>query len=106
VSATASAPLPRRGHGCRLRIRVLHHIPDWQRALAEIARVLKTGGILLLRGALPALYQNVITRGSSSILLRTGSAAGSPTGNEGRRTLSGASLENRWLGILGFAVKR
>ncbi|MGE5598710.1 MAG: class I SAM-dependent methyltransferase [Bacteroidota bacterium] len=27
---------------------ILHHIPEWRQALAEAARVLKTGGVLLL----------------------------------------------------------
>ena len=26
---------------------VIHHVPDWRRALAEIARVLRSGGLLL-----------------------------------------------------------
>jgi ubiquinone/menaquinone biosynthesis C-methylase UbiE len=41
---------------------VLHHIPDWQRALLEIARVLKTGGTYFLEEIYPSLYQNFITK--------------------------------------------
>jgi ubiquinone/menaquinone biosynthesis C-methylase UbiE len=41
---------------------VLHHVPDWQAALGEIARVLKTGGIYFLEEIYPALYQNFITK--------------------------------------------
>jgi len=41
---------------------VLHHVPDWQAALAEIARVLKKGGIYFLEEIYPALYQNFITK--------------------------------------------
>ena len=41
---------------------VLHHIPDWQSALLEIARVLKTGGIYFLEELYPSLYQNFITK--------------------------------------------
>jgi ubiquinone/menaquinone biosynthesis C-methylase UbiE len=41
---------------------VLHHVPDWQSALAEISRVLKTGGVYFLEELYPALYQNFITR--------------------------------------------
>jgi len=41
---------------------VLHHIPDWQGALAEVGRVLKPHGIYLLEELYPTLYQNFITR--------------------------------------------
>jgi ubiquinone/menaquinone biosynthesis C-methylase UbiE len=41
---------------------VLHHIPDWQGALAEVSRVLKPRGIYFLEELYPSLYQNFITR--------------------------------------------
>ncbi|MGO9372217.1 MAG: class I SAM-dependent methyltransferase [Syntrophobacteraceae bacterium] len=41
---------------------VLHHIPDWQGALAEIGRVLKPGGTYFLEELYPTLYQNFITK--------------------------------------------
>lgn len=41
---------------------VLHHIPDWQGALLEIARVLETGGTYFLEEIYPSLYQNFITK--------------------------------------------
>lgn len=41
---------------------VLHHVPDWQGALLEIARVLKTGGAYFLEEIYPSLYQNFITK--------------------------------------------
>lgn len=41
---------------------VLHHIPDWQGALAEIARVLKPRGTYFLEELYPSLYQNFITK--------------------------------------------
>lgn len=41
---------------------VLHHVPEWQSALAEIARVLKPEGTYFLEELYPSLYQNVITK--------------------------------------------
>jgi ubiquinone/menaquinone biosynthesis C-methylase UbiE len=41
---------------------VLHHVPDWQGALAEVGRVLKPNGVYLLEELYPTLYQNFITR--------------------------------------------
>jgi ubiquinone/menaquinone biosynthesis C-methylase UbiE len=41
---------------------VLHHIPDWQGALAEIVRVLKAGGFFFFEELYPSLYQNFITK--------------------------------------------
>ena len=41
---------------------VLHHIPDWQGALAEVGRVLKPGGTYFLEELYPTLYQNFITK--------------------------------------------
>lgn len=39
----------------------LHHVPDWRRALAEIARILKAGGTFYVEELYPTLYQNFIT---------------------------------------------
>jgi len=85
---------------------VLHHIPDWQGALAEIVRVLRPGGTYAFEELYPTLYGNVITK---RILLH-------PAGNRFRSDdLKGAlaaagldlryGLEHRSLGILGVAVK-
>jgi len=41
---------------------VLHHVPDWRRGLAEIARVLKPGGRYFVEEFYPPLYQNFIAR--------------------------------------------
>jgi len=41
---------------------VLHHVPDWRRGLAEIARVLKPGGRYFLEEFYPAFYQNYVAR--------------------------------------------
>jgi ubiquinone/menaquinone biosynthesis C-methylase UbiE len=86
---------------------VLHHIPDWQGALAEIVRVLKVGGLYCFEELYPSLYQNFLTR---RVLLH-------PIGNrfqskDFRQTLEetglapGDSREYKKLGIIGFAAKR
>ncbi len=40
----------------------LHHVPAWRDSLAEVARVLKHGGIYFMEEYYPGLYQNFITR--------------------------------------------
>ncbi|MGD9182909.1 MAG: class I SAM-dependent methyltransferase [Desulfobacterales bacterium] len=40
----------------------LHHVPDWREGLAEVARVLKKGGVYFMEEYYPSLYQNFITK--------------------------------------------
>jgi ubiquinone/menaquinone biosynthesis C-methylase UbiE len=40
---------------------VLHHVPDWQTAVSETARVLKPGGVYYIEELYPGSYQNAIT---------------------------------------------
>jgi len=40
----------------------LHHVPAWRDGLAEVARVLKHGGVYFMEEYYPGLYQNFITR--------------------------------------------
>ena len=40
---------------------VLHHVPDWRGAAAEIGRVLKRGGLFFMEDLYPTFYQNFIT---------------------------------------------
>ena len=86
---------------------VLHHVQDWRKALAEIARVLKDGGTYFLEELYPPLYQNFITR---HILLH-------PRENrfhsrELKEGLASANLppqhflELQCMGILGVCVKK
>jgi len=41
---------------------VLHHVPHWRRALTEIARVLRPGGVYVLEEFYPFLYLNFLAR--------------------------------------------
>jgi ubiquinone/menaquinone biosynthesis C-methylase UbiE len=41
---------------------VLHHLPDWRGGMAEIARVLKPGGLYFLEEFYPSFYLNFLAR--------------------------------------------
>jgi ubiquinone/menaquinone biosynthesis C-methylase UbiE len=85
---------------------VLHHVPDWQSALAELVRVLKPRGTYFLEELYPGLYQNFITR---HILLhprdnrfRSGDLK---QALQDRGMELQVSIEMKMLGILGIAIK-
>jgi ubiquinone/menaquinone biosynthesis C-methylase UbiE len=40
----------------------LHHVPNWQKALSEIARVLRNQGVYYLEELYPSVYQNALTK--------------------------------------------
>jgi len=85
---------------------VLHHALDWRTSLAEIARVLKPGGVFFMEELYPTLYQNFITK---RILLHPEEDRFS--GPDLRQALAKVDLilkevlEFKWLGVLGVAVK-
>ena len=84
----------------------LHHVPNWRRALSEVARVLKSGGVYYMEELYPSLYQNVITK---RILLHP--EHDRFTSKDLRVELDAAGLglinsfELKKMGILGVAVK-
>jgi ubiquinone/menaquinone biosynthesis C-methylase UbiE len=84
----------------------LHHVPDWRRALSEVARVLKSGGVYYMEELYPSLYQNVITK---RILLHP--EHDRFTSKDLRTELDAAGLnlinsfELKKMGILGVAIK-
>ena len=85
---------------------VLHHVPDWQAALGEIARVLTTGGTYFMEEIYPSLYQNFITK---HILLHP--RENRFLGQDLKKAIKGAQLhldshlEIEKIGILGVLVK-
>ena len=85
----------------------LHHVPDWRRALWEVARVLKPNGIYYIEELYPALYQNAVTR---RILLHpehdrfTSDDLRTAMDTSGLRLVD--AVEMKMMGILGVAVKK
>lgn len=85
----------------------LHHVPNWQKALVDIARVLKPGGIYYMEELYPAVYSNFITRRllvhpetnrfKSIDLHKELANVGMPLHN---------ALECRPMGLLGVAIKK
>jgi ubiquinone/menaquinone biosynthesis C-methylase UbiE len=84
----------------------LHHVPDWRRALSEIARVLKPGGAYYMEELYPSLYQNMITK---RILLHPEHDRFTSKDLQTELDATGLSLINffelKKMGILGVAVR-
>ena len=84
----------------------LHHVPNWRRALSEVARVLKSGGVYYMEELYPSLYQNMITK---RILLHPEHDRFASQDLQTELDSAGLSLKNcfelKKMGILGVAVK-
>ncbi len=84
----------------------LHHVIDWRRALLEIARVLKPGGVYYMEELYPSLYQNAVTK---RILLHPEHDRFTSKDLRAEMDMSGLSLVNAFelkkLGILGVAKR-
>jgi ubiquinone/menaquinone biosynthesis C-methylase UbiE len=106
VADVMNLPYPDETFDAVFAFGVLHHIPDWQAALGQIARVLKTGGIYFLEELYPALYQNFLTK---HILLHPREnrfrSGGFKQALRERNFELCAFLEIKMLAILGAAVK-
>jgi len=85
----------------------LHHVTDWRAALAQIARVLKVGGIYYMEELYPGLYQNFLTR---HILLHPRKdrflSRDLKTALQQQNLILKGTLEASRFGILGVAVKK
>ncbi len=62
VGDVLSLPYPDRSLDAVFGFGVIHHLPDWNGGLREVARVLKPGGFYFLEEIYPALYQNFLTK--------------------------------------------
>jgi ubiquinone/menaquinone biosynthesis C-methylase UbiE len=84
----------------------LHHVPNWRRALSEVARVLKSDGVYYMEELYPSLYQNVITK---RILLHPEHDRFTSQDLQTELDAADLSLKNcfelKKMGILGVAVK-
>jgi ubiquinone/menaquinone biosynthesis C-methylase UbiE len=85
---------------------VIHHVPRWEAAVAEIARVLREGGTYFLEELYPALYQNFITK---HILLHPRENRFHSTDLRDALARNGlsivAAVENRHVGILAVSTR-
>lgn len=104
VADAAHLPYPSRSFDAVFGFGVLHHVPGWREAMAELARVLRPGGMYFLEELYPSLYANWITR---RVLLHPREDRFEPA--SWHRSLASCgfqlrrSLENPLLGILAVA---
>ena len=62
LAAAENLPFPDRSFDAVFSFGVLHHLPDWQKGLNEIARVVAPGGFYFLEDFFPGWYANFITK--------------------------------------------
>ncbi len=62
VGDAASIPAPDARYDAVFDFGIIHHVPDWRRALAEIRRVLKPGGRFYAEEVLRAFIEHPIAR--------------------------------------------
>ena len=84
----------------------LHHVPHWQAAVAEVVRVLKSGGAYYFEEYYPSAYQNRITR---RILEHPAENRFAGPDLKAGFKASGLqikqALECKWVGVVGVALK-
>jgi len=62
VSDAGSLPYRSESFDAVFGFGVLHHLPDWEKGLREIRRLLKPQGLYYIEELYPGLYQNIITK--------------------------------------------
>ncbi len=62
VADAQDFPFPRASFRAVVNFGIIHHVLDWRRCLAEIARVLAPGGHFYFEEIFPPLYANILMR--------------------------------------------
>ncbi|MHC1791918.1 class I SAM-dependent methyltransferase [Solidesulfovibrio sp.] len=55
-------PYPDAAFDAVVNFGIIHHLPDWRRGVAEVARVLRPGGVFYFEEIYPPLYANPLFR--------------------------------------------
>ncbi len=62
VADAQDFPFPRASFDAVVNFGIIHHVLDWRRCIAEIARVLAPGGHFYFEEIFPPLYANILMR--------------------------------------------